>query len=237
VGRSACASCARSSTWWRATDTSAREPRPAGELTSLGILGGTFNPPHLGHLAIASYAREQLALDRVLLVPARLPPHKPVADDPGAPRRLAMCKLLVADVDRLEVSAIELERDGPSYTVDTLTAIHASDPEAELTFIVGADIAATLPSWHEPGELLGLASLAVAGRAGGDRRATLAALGRVTSDAGRVRFLDSPVVDVSSSLVRERAAAGAPIEPLVGAGVAGYIAEHGLYGARAREVS
>ncbi|HTA37390.1 MAG TPA: hypothetical protein VK761_11810, partial [Solirubrobacteraceae bacterium] len=116
-------------------------------------------------------------------------------------------------------------------------AIHASDPEAELTFIVGADIAATLPSWHEPGRLLELASLAVAGRAGGDRRATLAALEQVTPNASRLRFLDSPVIDVSSSLVRERAAAGAPLEPLVGAAVASFIAEHGLYGARAREVS
>jgi nicotinate-nucleotide adenylyltransferase len=183
------------------------------------------------------HAREQLALERVLLVPARLPPHKPVADDPGAGRRLEMCRLLVAGAEGLAVSAIELERDGPSYTVDTLNAIHTSDPEVELTFIVGADIAATLPSWHEPERLLELAGLAVAGRAGGDRSATLAALAQVTDDDSHVRFLDSPVLDVSSSLVRERAAAGAPLEDLVGAGVAGYIAEHGLYGTRAREVT
>lgn len=200
------------------------------------MLGGTFNPPHLGHLAIASHAREQLALERVVLVPARLPPHKPVAEDPGGARRLEMCALLVAEATGLSVCAIELERDGPSYTVDTLNAIHTSDPEAELTFIVGADIAATLPSWHEPQRLLELASLAVAGRAGGDRQATLAALAQVTRES-RVRFLDSPVLDVSSSLVRERAATGEPLEGLVGARVAGYIAEHGLYGARAREVS
>jgi nicotinate-nucleotide adenylyltransferase len=204
---------------------------------SLGILGGTFNPPHLGNLPIALHAREQLALQRVVLVPARLPPHKPVADDPGAASRLEMCRLLLAGADGLVVSAIELERDGPSYTVDTLSEIHASEPETELTFIVGADIATTLPSWHEPRRLLELARLAVAGRSGGDRAATLAAVARVAAEQDRVRFLDSPVIDVSSSLVRERAAAGAPLEELVGAGVAGYIAEHGLYGARAREVS
>ncbi len=170
-----------------------------------------------------------------MLVPARLPPHKPVAEDPGGARRLEMCRLLVADVAGLSVCAIELERDGPSYTVDTLSAIHTSDPEAELTFIVGADIAATLPSWHEPRRLLELAGLAVAARAGGDRRATLAALAQIAPESG-ARFLDSPAIDVSSSLIRERAAAGAPLEGLVGARVASYIGEHRLYGARAREV-
>jgi nicotinate-nucleotide adenylyltransferase len=173
----------------------------------------------------------------VLLVPARLPPHKPVVEDPGGARRLEMCRLLLAGAAGLVVSAIELERDGPSYTVDTLSAIHTSDPEAELTFIVGADIAATLPSWHEPGRLLGLASLAVAGRTGGDRGATLAAVARVGGDDSRVRFLDSPVIDVSSSLVRERAGAGEPLDGLVGADVARYIAEHGLYRARAQFAS
>jgi nicotinate-nucleotide adenylyltransferase len=175
-----------------------------------------------------------LALDRVVLVPARLPPHKPVVEDPGGARRLEMCRLLIAGAARLAVSAIELERDGPSYTVDTLQAIHTSDPEAELTLIVGADIAATLPSWHESDRLLGLAALAVAGRKGGDRDATLAAVAGIGGDDSRVRFLDSPVIDVSSSLVRERAAADAPLEALVGADVASYIAEHGLYGARAQ---
>jgi len=112
----------------------------------LGILGGTFNPPHLGHLAIARDALRELALDRVVLVPARMPPHKMVERDPGSAARLAMCRLLVAGVEGVSVCAHELERDGPSYTVDTLGAIHASDPDAELTFIVGADTAATLPS-------------------------------------------------------------------------------------------
>jgi nicotinate-nucleotide adenylyltransferase len=172
-----------------------------------------------------------------VLVPARLPPHKPIAEDPGAASRLEMCGLLVADTAGLSVCAIELERDGPSYTVDTLSAIHASDPEAELTFIVGADIAATLPSWHEPQQLLELAGLAVAGRAGGDRQATLAALALLAPNGARVRLLDSPVIDVSSSLVRERAAAGEPLDEQVGPRVASYIVEHGLYGARARETS
>ncbi len=169
-------------------------------------------------------------------MPAHWPPHKRVELDPGARQRLAMCRLLVAGVERVDACALELERDGPSYTVDTLTAIDASHPETELTFIVGADTAATMPSWHEPRRLLELASVAVAAREGTDRRAVLDALAPLSPPPGRIDFLHSPLLDVSSSLVRERAAAGAPVGELVGAGVAAYIAEHGLYRSRAVEV-
>jgi nicotinate-nucleotide adenylyltransferase len=207
------------------------------ESGSLGILGGTFNPPHLGHLAIARDARRELALDRVALMPARMPPHKPVERDPGSAARLAMCRLLVAGADGVSVCPHELERDGPSYTVDTLRAIHASDPDAELTFIVGADIAATLPDWREPRRLLELATLAVAARSGTDRHGVLQALAPLAPAEGRVRFLDTPVIEISSSLARDRATRDEPLETIVGEGVAGYIVEHGLYGARAREAS
>jgi nicotinate-nucleotide adenylyltransferase len=210
-----------------------RAPR---QLRSLGILGGTFNPPHLGHLAIARHAHSELGLARVVLMPAGAPPHKPIAQDPGAERRLEMCRLLVEGVEGVCVSALELERDGPSYTVDTLRAVHESHPEAELTFIVGADIASTVPAWHEAPRLLGLAELAVAARPGSDRRGVLDALAPLGGSA-RVRFLDAPLVDASSSSARERAAAGEPIEQLVGPRVARYMAEHGLYGARVRAAS
>ena len=114
---------------WRATDTSApdRPPGPQG-CRSLGILGGTFNPPHLGHLALARHALGELGLERVWLVPTRVPPHKSLADDPGCEHRLAMSRLLVGDCERVSVCALEAEREGPSYTVDTLTAIRASHP-------------------------------------------------------------------------------------------------------------
>jgi len=207
---------------------------------SLGILGGTFNPPHLGHLAIARSALAELALKRVVLMPARSPPHKPLGEDPGGDHRLAMCRLLLRGTeepsDDLSVCALELDRDGPSYTVDTLRAIHASHPEVELTFIVGADIAGSLPGWREPAELLDLADLAVAARSGTDRETVLGAVAPLGGEAA-IRFLDAPVIDVSSSIVRERAAAGKPIDQLVGAAVAEYIERHGLYGARARAAS
>jgi nicotinate-nucleotide adenylyltransferase len=205
---------------------------------SLGVLGGTFNPPTLGHLAIAGYACEQLGLERVVLVPTGSPPHKQIVGDPGPQRRLEMCRLLVRGADDLSVCALETERDGPSYTVDTLRELHERHPETELTFIVGADVAGTLPSWHEPLELLELATLAVAERPGSDRGVVLEALASL-SGLERVRFLDAPLIDVSSSRAREQAAAGEPIERLVGADVAEYVAEHALYGtgAGARAVS
>ncbi len=207
----------------------------------MGILGGTFNPPHLGHLAVARHAREELALERVLMMPARMPPHKPAEEDPGPEHRLRMCRLCVEGVDGLSVCELEIERGGPSYTVDTLQAIHSSHPDAQLTFIVGADTASTLPAWREPARLLELADLAVAARTGSDREdvletvAGLLAAGLPGASGGgraRIRFLDMPAIEVSSSMARERAARGDPIDDLVGGAVASYIHEHGLYAKR-----
>ncbi len=217
-----------------------------GAVRSIGILGGTFNPPHLAHLALARHALRQLELDRVLLMPARIPPHKPVGEDPGAEHRLRMCRLSVAEEEGLRACSLEIDRDGPSYTVDTLKAINASQPDARLTFIVGADTARTLGSWREPVRILELAQLAVASRAGSSRQQvldTVAGLRRTAAAhaehtdaegadatlAAGVRFLEMPAVEVSSSMVRGRVARAEPIDALVGAAVAAYIAEHGLY--------
>jgi nicotinate-nucleotide adenylyltransferase len=185
----------------------------------------------------------------VVLMPARIPPHKPEAEDPGPGHRLRMCRLAVENADGLSVCAQEIERAGPSYTVDTLHAIHATYPEARLTFILGADTAGTLPEWREPGRLLQLADLAVAARPGSARAEVLEKLapylaavpdgacgGRATAtDEGpaRVTFLHMPAMEISSSIARRRAARGEPIEDLVGSAVAGYIGEHGLYGGQA----
>ncbi len=209
-------------------------------MPSLGILGGSFNPPHNGHLALAEDARRELALDRVLLMPLHTPPHKPGGEDPGPLHRLEMCRLAVAGTEGIEVSALEIERGGPSYTADTLSEVHASDPEAELTFIVGADTALTLPGWRRPERVLSLARLAVASRPGSDEGAVLATLARIPLDgrtgeraSPQVVFLSMAPVEASSSLARERLAAGASTEGLLAPAVASYIAEQGLYGARA----
>ena len=135
----------------------------------IGILGGTFNPPHLGHLICAQEAYLQLELDRVTLIPARIPPHKPVEDEPGAQHRLELCRVAVGDDERFDVSDVEIAREGPSYTVDTLELLHSREPESELFLIVGGDIAAGLPKWREPERVLSLATLAVAGRRGTSR--------------------------------------------------------------------
>jgi nicotinate-nucleotide adenylyltransferase len=183
----------------------------------LGILGGTFNPPHLGHLALARCALDQLGLERVLLVPSCVPPHKQAEADPGPEHRLRMCELAVAGVPGLEACPLEVRRGGPSYTVDTLLALHALHPEATLTLILGSDIARTLPSWHRPDELTALADIAIAPRDGD-----------AGPGEGAVR-LDLPEVPVSSSLVRARVAAGEPLDGFVPPAVAAYIAEHALY--------
>ncbi len=197
-------------------------------MARIGILGGTFNPPHLGHLALAHSAREELRLDRVVLMPAHSAPHKTGELDPGPEQRLAMCRLLVGDSDEPSVCALEVERGGVSYTVDSLSTIHDTDPDAQLTFVVGADVAATLASWRQPARVLELADLAVAARAGAARQRVLDAVAGLDADA-HVRFLEMPRIDVSSSMVRRRAAWREPIAQLVGPSVAAYIDEHGLY--------
>jgi nicotinate-nucleotide adenylyltransferase len=188
-----------------------------------------FNPPHLAHLQLAHAALEQCHLERVLLVPARLAPHKPSGEgDPGAEHRSSMCRLASCGDERIETSELELERPGPSYTVDTLRFIHAADPDVELMLILGADIAQTLPQWREPREILALCDLAVAERDEVHRGAVERAIHGVERHA-HIEFLAMAPVGVSSSIVRSRVAAGEPIEGLVGSAVAGYIEEHGLY--------
>jgi nicotinate-nucleotide adenylyltransferase len=190
----------------------------------LGLLGGTFNPPHIGHLICAQEARAQLGLDRVELVPVHSPPHKEVIDDPGPEVRLELCRAAVAGDEGLGVCDVEVRRPGPSFTVDTLREL---DPEnQELTFIVGGDMALSLPTWREPGEVLRMARLGVAERVWAvraDIEVRLAPLG------DRIDFFAMPRIDISSTEVRRRVAKGRPIRYLVPDAVAEAVAERGLY--------
>jgi nicotinate-nucleotide adenylyltransferase len=195
----------------------------------VGIFGGTFNPPHLGHLICAQEALVQLCLDRVLLVPARIPPHKAVEDEPGPEHRLELCGLAVAGDPRLEVCALEIERGGPSYTVATLEVLHDSSPDQELYLILGGDVAAGLPSWHEPERVLTLATPAIAKRRGTAKGAVEAALARLPGGE-RAEFFRMPGIGVSSTMVRRRVRERLPIRYLVSDGVAAYISQHSLYG-------
>lgn len=197
-------------------------------MTRFGILGGTFNPPHVGHLACAQEARDQLALDRVVLMPAGRPPHKEIADDPGARARLDLCRLAVSGDPGLGVCELELEREGASYTVDTLRVLHDREPGDELTFIVGGDMAESLPAWREPREILRLAQLAVAERdelRAQDIAARLAPL----HDGTRIVFFDMPRLDISSTDLRRRVAEGRPVRHLVPDAVADEISARGWY--------
>lgn len=196
----------------------------------LGILGGTFNPPHLGHLVCAQEAFVQLELDRVMLIPARVPPHKAVPDDPGIEHRLALCECAVRDdAERLEVSRLEADRPGPSFTVDTLEELHTRAPDTDLHLILGGDVAAGLAEWQEPERVLSLARIAVAGRPGTSRSAVTDALSAL--DGGeQARFFVMPTIGVSSTMVRRRVRAGQPIKYLVPDPVSRYIEAHRLYG-------
>jgi nicotinate-nucleotide adenylyltransferase len=198
----------------------------------LGILGGAFNPPHIGHLVCAQEAVLQLELDRVTFVPTGQAPHREIEQDPGGEARLVLCVLAVGDDERFSVSRVELDREGPSYTADTLRDLHERSPDDELVLILGGDQAAALPTWHQPEEVLSLASVAVVHRTGFHREQVAVKIASLRG-ARHVRFFDMPRVDVSSSLVRHRAARGKPIRYLVPDKVARYIADNGLYAASA----
>jgi nicotinate-nucleotide adenylyltransferase len=194
----------------------------------LGLLGGTFNPPHLAHLVCAQEAWEQLGLDRVVLMPVNTPPHKEAESDPGVDHRVELCRRAVAGDERFSVSRIEADVPGRSYTVDTLKRLHESSPADELTFIMGGDMAYSLPTWQDPEVVLSLATLGVAEREGiarediRERCSTLAG-------ADRIRFFDMPRLDISSSNIRRRVAERRPIRYLVPEAVAAYIDSEGLY--------
>jgi nicotinate-nucleotide adenylyltransferase len=196
----------------------------------IGLLGGTFNPPHVAHLVCAQEAWAQLGLDRVLLLPVHTPPHKLTDGDPGVEHRVALCEAAVAGDERLGVSRAEADVPGRSYTVDTLNRLHEARPEDQLTFIVGGDMAASLPGWREPQAILELCSIGVAAREGVGSEQVLERLDTELPGAARkIRFFDMPRIDISSTLVRRRVAAGQPVRYLVPDAVAGYIQREGLY--------
>ncbi len=196
----------------------------------IGLLGGTFNPPHIGHLVCAQEAWAQLGLDRVLLVPVHSPPHKEAVGDPGVEHRVALCEAAVAGDERLAVSRVDADVPGRSYTVDTLNRLHEARPGDQLTFIVGGDMAASLPEWHEPRTILERCTLGVAARDGVGREQILERLDReLPGAAERIRFFDMPRIDVSSTLVRSRIAEGKPVRYLVPDAVAAHVEREGLY--------
>lgn len=211
-----------------------RAAKPTSTPTArIGMLGGTFDPIHAGHLGLARVALDQLGLDRILFVPAGQPPHKRGRRITGAEDRRAMVELAIADEPRFEVTRIEIDRPGPSYTADTAEALVAGresdDEPIELTVILSAESFADLPSWHDPARLLRLARIAVAPRPGHPAPTPEWLAQRLPGFADRVVVLEGPHLDMSASDIRARVAAGRSIEHLVPSPVAAYIEAHHLY--------
>ena len=202
----------------------------------IGVFGGAFNPPHLGHLVCAQEVLLQLGLERVLFVPVGQPPHREIGDDPGSEVRLEMVELAIAGDERFVLSRIEVDREGPSYTSDTLELLRAESPDDELFLILGGDQAAALPSWHEPEKVLERATVAAVERVGWSRSAIGIKLARLRG-ADRVRHVDMPVIQISSTGIRRRVREGRPIRYLVPPAVEEYIGSHELYRAKVEAAS
>jgi nicotinate-nucleotide adenylyltransferase len=187
----------------------------------LGIFGGSFDPPHVGHLLPLIDAAEALALDRVLFMPAATQPFKVGRASATAAQRLAMTHRLIAEVPRFEASAAEIGRPGLSFTVDTLATLAADEPEARLTLLLGADAYALFEQWREPERIRRLAAIAVMVR------------GNEVVSGGEaspgIELLRTRRVDISSTELRARVADGRTIRGFVPDAVADYIAEHRLY--------
>jgi len=197
-------------------------------MARLGIMGGTFDPIHYGHLMAAEEARVRFALERVIFVPNGRPPHKKDYAVTDAEHRYAMVLLATSSNLRFEASRMELERPGPSYTVDTLAQIREqSGPEADLHFITGADAVPEILGWKDPQRLLGLCQLIAAARPGYRLDRALSSLD--PEMRSRIHALNIPGVAVSSTEMRARAAAGLPLTYLAPPEVVAYIAKHGLY--------
>ncbi len=196
----------------------------------IGLFGGTFDPPHVGHLVLAEWARTALRLDRVVFMPAGAPPHKLGRRLTDAADRLAMTRLAVRGNPAFAVSGLEARRAGPSFTVDTLRHLRARQPGARFYLLMGADSLADFPGWHEPGEIARLATLVVAARLPGPGAAARGRLRVPAAARGRVVLLDNPPVAFSSSALRARARAGRSLRYLVPDAVAAHIARRGLYG-------
>jgi nicotinate-nucleotide adenylyltransferase len=195
----------------------------------IGVIGGTFDPIHTGHLIIAEEARTRLGLSRVAFVPAGQPPHKLAHEITGPEHRFEMTRLAIADNEHFCVSCVDLDREGPCYTVDTVGLLQdAWGRDAEIHFLIGADSLADLPTWREPERLLRMCRLVAVTRPGHevDLQALEQQLPGVSS---LVEMLDTPTLDISSTEIRRRAHEGLSTRYLVPDAVARYIVEHGLY--------
>ena len=206
------------------------QPERNPRARKVGILGGTFDPPHIGHLWLATLAADGLGLAHVLLMPAARPPHKGRRAVSNAADRVMMTRLAIGGDPALDLSLVEMERPGPSYTIDSLAQLRAHlGAEVGLVLIMAADSFAEIDTWREPDRLLELAEWAVGPRPGTPMPEPGALRERYGARASRIHLLDGPSLDVSSSEIRARVAAGRPIRYLVPRAVEELIVSRGLY--------
>jgi nicotinate-nucleotide adenylyltransferase len=208
----------------RASEPTASQP------SRIGILGGTFDPPHVGHLWLATLAADAIGLDRVLFMPAAQPPHKPDKPMTSATDRLLMTRLAIAGNDDFELTLIEMERSGPSYTIDSVVELRRLYGEgAHLYLLMAADSLAQIESWRQPDELLERIEWVVGPRPGAALPDRSSLEDRFGEQASRIHLLEGPSLDVSSTEIRARVAAGHAIRYLVPRGVEDLIVDRGLY--------
>jgi nicotinate-nucleotide adenylyltransferase len=188
-------------------------------MKKVGILGGTFNPPHIGHLLIANEVRHALGLNEVRLMPTAVPPHKTAPDDATAKQRLRMVELAIADIEGLTASSFEVERSGVSYTYDTMKQLIFLEPETDFHFIIGGDMIDLLPEWHRIDSLIKLVNFVGVGRPG--------TIGKTDFP---ILTVDIPQIDLSSTLIRQRFTDKGTVQLLIPPAVEAFIRGEGLYG-------
>jgi nicotinate-nucleotide adenylyltransferase len=197
-------------------------------VTRIGVLGGTFDPPHYGHLILAEQAWEQLALSRVLWVPAGNPPHKQDELVTPVEHRLELVRLAIADNPRFELSLVDARREGPDYSYAMLAIIAAEHPGDELVFLIGEDSLRDLPTWKKPEKLIEVAQLGVM-----RRRDVVYDIGQLEAAipglVGCLSFIDTPLVDISSEMIRDHLAKGRSVRYQTPDGVIQYVHQHRLY--------
>ena len=211
-------------------EASVERATTSGPIQRIGILGGTFDPPHVGHLWLATLAADAIELDRVLFMPAAQPPHKGGRIVTNAADRLLMTRLAVAGDDTFDITIIEMERPGPSYTIDSVIELQRTyGTDASLYLLMAADSLAQIDTWRQPDELLDRIEWVVGPRPGSPAPDRPAVEQRFGERAARIHLLEGPSLDVSSTQIRRRVAAGQAIRYLVPRGVEELITDRGLY--------
>ncbi len=189
-------------------------------MSRIGILGGTFDPPHNGHIAVAETAIRKLKLKKIIFIPTKTPPHKSRGRISSRQDRLAMLRLAVGGKEKIMISEIEFKRRGPSFTVDTLAEFKKENPDDEFYFLIGADNIWEMESWHQPERIMEMVKVVAAGRPG------FSAEGRFSA---MIELFDMTPVNISSTLIREKVKSGLSISGLLPSAVEEYILKWNLY--------